>query len=221
MNLYLSSYLIGDHADRLLERVGGQGARLAVITNARDNLPSCDQLAIRGSASSIDQYFASYGFDPSLVDLRDYFGRREALRVVLLQHKVIWAIGGSAFLLRRAMRDSGFDDLIRELLGQGIVYAGWSAGACVAGDSLRAVGQMDDPEVSAPGYLTTDMIWDGLGLVPFTILPHYDAEDTGASSAAAAAAWAVDHQIDHRTLADGDALLVIDNGEPMLLPRAR
>ena len=30
---------------------------------------------------------------------------------------------------------------------------------------------MDDPNVAAPGYGIGEQVWEGLGLVPFTILP--------------------------------------------------
>lgn len=219
MTIYLSSYLLGDHADRLLGLAGGPGARMAIITNALDYIPFDDQLAFARSEQDIDEYFAGYGFDPSIVDLRRYFGRRDALKSMLLRHKVIWAVGGNAFLLMRAMRESGFDEIVGDLLQQGVIYAGWSAGACVAGDDLRAVGQMDEPNVSARGYTTADPIWRGLGLVPFSILPHFQSDHLEARSASAAAAWATERHIAHRTLRDGDVLLALDGSEPVLLPR--
>lgn len=220
MNLYLSSYMIGDHADRLLSMAGGPGARMAVITNALDAFTFDDQLTYARTQFDADEYFAAHGFDPSLVDLRRYAGRREALRRVLLRHRVIWVLGGNTFLLRRAMRESGFDEVIREVLDDGVIYAGWSAGACVAGDSLQAVGIMDEPGITAPGYLTSDVIWKGLGLVPFTILPHYESDHFEAPLAAKAATWAAEQQIDFRTLRDGEVMLVANGGAPTLLPRA-
>jgi dipeptidase E len=219
MNLYLSSYMIGDHADRLIAMTGDRGRRMAIITNALDGIELADQLAFTRSQFDPDSYFASYGFDPSFIDLRRYAGRQEVLRNVLSRHQVIWALGGNTFLLRRAMRESGFDAIIRELLGEGIVYAGWSAGACVVGDSLRAVGIMDEPEATAPGYLTEDVIWDGLGLVPFTILPHYESDHPEASVAADAVSWAKERQVPFRALRDGDVIVVENSSTPMLLTR--
>ena len=219
MNLYLSSYMIGDHADRLLAIAGGPGARMAIITNALDAFPLADQLAFARSQFDPDEYFSSFGFDPSLVDLRPYAGRQEALRKALLRFKVVWVLGGNTFILRRAMRESGFDLLVPELLANGVVYAGWSAGACVAGDSLRAVEIMDEPTATAPGYLTSETIYDGLNLVPFTILPHYESDHAEAPLAAKAAAWATEQNIPYRVLRDGEVLLVEKGGAPTLLPR--
>lgn len=193
---------------------------MAIITNALDGIELDDQLAFARGQFDPDEYFASYGFDPSLIDLRRYVGRQGALRGMLLRHKVIWALGGNAFLLRRAMQESGFDVIVRELLAAGIVYAGWSAGACVAGDSLRAVGIMDEPEAIAPGYFTDDVIWDGLGLVPFTILPHYESDHVEAPLAAKAATWAAEQNVTFHSLRDGEVLLVENGSEPTLLARA-
>lgn len=220
MNLYLSSYMIGDHADRLREMAGGRGARMAIITNALDGIATEAQLEFARNRFDPDEYFAAYGFDPSLIDLRRYGGRQEALRALLQRHSVIWVLGGNTFLLRRAMRESGFDQIIGDLLASGIVYGGWSAGACVAGDSLRAVGIMDEPHAEAAGYLSSEVIWEGLGLVPFTIVPHFESDHAEAPLAAKAVAWATDQDIEFRPLRDGEVIVVEKNGRPMVLPRA-
>jgi dipeptidase E len=216
--LYLSSYLIGDHPDRLLSMAGGPGARMAIITNALDNIPLEAQLDHTRKTFDPVAYFGGHGFDPSLVDLRHYFGRPVQLREVLLRHRVVWALGGNTFLLRRAMRESGFDAILGSLLDEGVVYAGWSAGACVAGDSLRAVGVMDEPNATAPGYPSDEPIWDGLRLVPFTIIPHFRSEHREAALAEMAVQWAVEQGIEYVALRDGEVLLKTDE-EPRLLPR--
>lgn len=220
MNLYLSSYMIGDHLDRLLAMAGGAGARMAVITNALDAIPLTDQLAYARHEFDPDEYFADLGFDPSLVDLRGYAGREQVLHSMLLRHRVIWVLGGNAFVLRRAMRESGFDRIIRSLVAANVVYAGWSAGACVAGDSLTAVGLMDDPAASAPGYLTSDAIDNGLALLPFTIIPHFQSAHVESGLAGQAVAWATQRNLPFRALRDGEVLVVEDGGPPTILPSA-
>jgi dipeptidase E len=220
VKLYLSSVMIGDHVDRLVGLAGGRGARMAVVTNALDYIPLEAQLEHARNHFDPMIYFAENGFDPTLLDLRFYFGRPLALRELLLRHKVIWALGGNAFLLRRAMRESGFESVIGSMLDEGLVYSGWSAGACVAGDSLRAIGLMDDPDVSAPGYPSGEPIWEGLGFVPFTIIPHFRSDHAEAAAAEHAAEWALSNKIEYRTISDGDVLLV-DSGGTRLLPRRR
>ena len=116
MKLYLSSVMIGDHPERLLDMSGGRGSRMAIIPNALDYISFEGRLAHMQREFDPIIYFGDAGFDPSIVDLRYYFGRTEDLRRVLLRHKVIWALGGNAFLLRRAMQDSGFDTIIQNIV---------------------------------------------------------------------------------------------------------
>jgi dipeptidase E len=217
MKFYLSSYMIGDHADRLLAMVA-EPRRMIIVTNALDAIPLEAQLRYARETFDPVRYFADAGFDPTLIDLRRYFGRKGELRDVLLRQNVIWALGGNSFVLRRAMRASGFDEVLPALLEAGVVYAGWSAGACVAGDSLRAVATMDAPGVLAPGYADAAPIWEGLGLVPFGIIPHWESEHPEAEAAARAVAQAKRSGTSFRALRDGD-VLVCDNGPVELLAR--
>ncbi len=48
MNLYLSSFWLGDHADLLLDMAGGPGARMAIITNAIQNAITIDLFSPAG-----------------------------------------------------------------------------------------------------------------------------------------------------------------------------
>lgn len=220
MNLYLSSYMLGDHRDHLLSISGGAGSKVAIITNALDAMP----LDIRPGhiKTKYDPlaYFSQNQFNPSLVDLRLYFGRPTDLGAMLGQYSVIWALGGNSFLLRRAMRDSGFDMIIGELLERGIIYGGWSAGACVAGDRMDAVAIMDEPDATAPGYVTTDPLRAGMGLVPFTVIPHYDSDHFEAPLAEKAVAWAKARSIEHVALRDGE-VIVMNKDVVRVLPKLK
>ncbi len=211
MNLYLSSYGLGDHADLLLDMAGGAGARMAIITNALDAIPVEAQMAYLQVKPDPLIAYAQAGFDPALIDLRRFFGRTDDLATVLRRHRIIFALGGNSFILRRAMRDSGFDAIIEELLGEGIVYGGFSAGACVMGDDMRAIALMDSPEEHAPGYLTDDPIMTGLGLVPFTIIPHVDSDHAEAELATKSVAFAEASGIPHKALRDGDVIVRRDD----------
>lgn len=218
MKLYLSSMMIGDHAERLLEMAGGEGSRLAIIPNALDYIPILDQLNYARDRFNPMLYFGQQGFDPSIVDLRYYFGRPSALREVLIRHRVIWGLGGNVFLLRRAMHESGFDDIVTSLLDDGLIYSGWSAGACVAGASLRPIALMDDPCQIALGYPATEAPMDGLGLIPFAIVPHYRSDHPEAQAAERAVVWAQKNGVDAVALRDGD-VLVRDDDVTSVLPR--
>ncbi|MBL8555211.1 MAG: Type 1 glutamine amidotransferase-like domain-containing protein, partial [Phenylobacterium sp.] len=159
------------------------------------------------------------GLDAYDLDLRAYFGRPRDLLAELERTRLVWAVGGNAFLLRRAMRQSGFDALAPGLIwAERLVYGGWSAGACVAAPSLRGLELMDDPAVQADGY-DPEPVWEGLGLIDAAIVPHYRSDHAEAEAAERAAAFMAARGIPHRTLRDGDVL--IQNGETLELHAGR
>lgn len=218
MRLYLASAPTGDAFAELL-RMAGPGARVGVIANAVDFIPPDQREAYRRNVHDPVADFRAQGLDSYDLDLRAFFRRPEALLAQLERTQLVWVTGGNAFLLRRAMRQSGFDALAPGLIWAGrLVYGGWSAGACVAAPSLRGLEQMDDPRVLAQGY-DAEPVWEGLGLVDAAIVPHWRSDHPEAAAAEACAAWMRDHGVAHRTLRDGDVL--IQNGETLELHAGR
>lgn len=193
---------------------------MAILTNALDAIPIDQQLAYFQNHPDPLVTMAEAGFDPALLDLRRFFGRPQALATILRRHQIIFALGGNSFLLRRAMRDSGFDMIVGDMLREGIVYGGFSAGSCVCGGDMRAIAVMDDPEAKAPGYLTNDPIHTGLGLVPFTIIPHVNSDHPETQAAARALAFAKVNDIPHVALCDGEVIAVHDGKFETLRRRA-
>jgi len=59
---------------------------------------------------------SNLGFSVQELDLRNYFGNPDGLHSFLATVAVVWGNGGNAFILRRAMKQSGFDMLIRNAL---------------------------------------------------------------------------------------------------------
>jgi len=218
MRLYLASFRTGDSFPELL-RMAGPGARVGVIANAVDFIPPADRESYRRNVADPVAEFRAEGLDAYDLDLRAYFRRPEALLAELSRTQLVWATGGNAFLLRRAMRQSGFDALAPGLVwADRLVYGGWSAGACVAGPSLRGLELMDDPAQLAEGY-APELVWEGLGLVDAAIVPHFRSDHPEAEAAEAAAAWMAANRVPHRTLRDGDVL--IQNGEILDLHAGR
>lgn len=218
MRLYLASHRIGDAHARLL-RMAGPGARVGVISNAVDYLPVADREAYARRVFDPISEFRSQGLDAYDLDLRGYFRRSEALLAELSRTQMVWAVGGNAFLLRRAMRQSGFDAIAPGLVwAEQLIYAGWSAGACVAAPSLRGLELMDDPAVLADGY-QPETIWEGLGLIDAAIVPHFRSDHAEAEAAERTANWMVANRVPYRTLRDGDVL--IQDGETLELHAGR
>jgi dipeptidase E len=218
VKLYLASWRTGD-SFRELVRMAGPGGRVGVIANAADFIPTDEREAYRRKVHDPIAEFREHGLDAYDLDLRAYFRRPEALLAELERTTLVWATGGNAFLLRRAMRQSGFDALAPGLIWAGrLAYGGWSAGACVAGPSLRGLELMDNPEVVADGYPGA-VVWEGLGLIDAAVVPHWRSDHPEAEAAEAVAAWMSASGVPHRTLRDGDVL--IQNGETLELHAGR
>jgi len=165
MKLYLSSYRIPtpDDLAQLLGRPLEQ-VMVALIPNAKD---CYIDKARNFKIGDLISYMQGLGLKVEVVDLRDY-DKSESLKEKLANYDLVWAMGGNTYMLRYEMSRSGFDDAIKKLLEDGAVYGGDSAGALVAGASIAGIESADEPEFAE------QIIEDGLGLVPFAILPHVD-----------------------------------------------
>jgi dipeptidase E len=206
MRLYLSSHRPGDSAPELLAMVEA-GARCAVISNALDFIPDLDRQSYARTVHDPVADFRGHGLDAFDLDLRDHFGAPQALAARLRGVGLVWATGGNAFLLRRAMRQSGFDTLIGPLLAaDALVYGGWSAGAVVACPDLRGIDLIDDPHQLAEGYDPAP-VYDGLNLIALHLVPHYESDHPESEAAGMTAAYLLDQALPYRTLQDGDVLI--------------
>lgn len=165
MKLYLSSIRIPS-PDDLATLIGKplNTVSVALISNAKD----CYVERARGYlVNDLVAYLQQLGLKVDVVDLRHYSDSK-GLRNKLTGYDLLWAMGGNTFSLRYEMRRSGFERIIRQLLDEGVVYGGDSAGALVAGLSIDGIEAADRPEFAE------ETIKEGLGLVSFCILPHVD-----------------------------------------------
>ena len=111
MKLYLSSFHLGNHPEKLVSLFGSK-PYVAIISNAKDYIPAPEkQERLNEQIKSLK----SFGVESGEVDLRN-FKNTEALKTELKKYNGVWIVGGNAFLLRRAMFDSGFNLVIKELL---------------------------------------------------------------------------------------------------------
>jgi dipeptidase E len=204
MKLYLSSYNLGDNPEQLIDLIG-INKKIAVIANASD-IKTVDE-RIQKVKEEFDQLI-EIGLQPEELDLRNYFGRQKQLKKKLNEFKTIWVKGGNTFVLRRAMAQSGFDTLIKDKINDSdFVYAGYSAGSCVATPTLKGLEIVDDPNTISTGY-NPEIIWEGLGFVDYSIAPHYKSNHPESAMVDETVKYFVEHKMPHKTLRDGEVIIV-------------
>jgi len=205
MRLFLSSFGISNCPERLVA-MAGRGSRVGLVLNALDNFPRdrAERLA------SQTKTLKDLGFKPAEVDLRDHFSSI-TIGDALHDKGLLWISGGNAFILRRAMRQSGFDALISRLLAADrLMYAGFSAAACCAAPSLRGIELVDDPS-TVPECYSVQVIWDGLRLIDYHIAPHYQSAHSESVAIDNLIAFYQHQNLPYRALQDGEALIVDGN----------
>lgn len=171
MRLFLASSELGNYPISL-RRLAGGNRRVLIIRNARDYRPEDYVAGILGDKTAL---FLQYGFDPQVLDLRQFFGKPAELEEYLDQYDpgIIYCLGGNPFILNAALRLSGMDRIIRSALSaDAIVYAGESAGIMVTTKDLTPyIREGHAPEDSKELYGKEAPV-DGLGLIDFYPIPH-------------------------------------------------
>ena len=202
MKLYLSSYKIGDEGQKLAGMVGGE-KRIALISNALD----CYSDLERRKKSEQEEINAMtfLGLNPELLDLRDYFGKKDELQSKLECFNAVWVRGGNVFVLRVAIKKSGFDEIIKEKVNdKDFVYAGYSAGPCVLSKSLKGFEIVDDINALQDAYPGEGIIWEGLGLIDFVFIPHYRSDHPESPSIEKEVEYLKKNNINYKTFRDGE-----------------
>ena len=198
MKLLLSSFGPSAAHDAALAELAGKplGAiRVGYVENAYDVYD--DQATLDEGRQSLRR--AGYDFD--LVDLREWRGDRDGLAAYLGRFDAFLLTGGNPFYLRARMKVTGADALLTERVREGVIYAGASAAAVVAGPTLRHFDELDDPA------LAEELTWDGLALTQLVVAPHVDNADFGEGCRAAGDLCEADG-FAVRRLTDSQALMI-------------
>jgi len=146
----------------------------------------------------IDQGFQLTSFD--IVDKN-----QSTVDQALSQSNIIYCAGGNTFYLLNHIKQSGLSNILRKHLRKGLIYAGSSAGAVVAGMDISIATEFDDPK-TAPKL--TD--YTGLQLINLCLLPHYGQEKYQ-EKYKVALKQAQDNHHPVLTLTDTQDLIVNDN----------
>ena len=86
---------------------------------------------------------------------------------------IIYVQGGNTFYLLQAVKESGFNRVIKKLIDNGVIYIGVSAGSLICGPTIETAswqGTWPDKNIVKLKNLK------GLNLVPFNLCVHYDPQ---------------------------------------------
>lgn len=206
MKFYLSSYKIGNETEKLKALIPANNKKTAYISNALDF--SSDAERRKQSEQSDIEHLKQFGLDVELLDLRNYFGKKAELAQKIAEFGVIWVRGGNCFVLRQAMKLSGFDAVLKDLLKKDdILYGGYSAGVCVLAPTLRGMELVDDPNVR-PYESQKETIWDGIGILDYSVVPHYKSDHPESGKVDETVEYMTKNKIPFKTLRDGEVIII-------------
>lgn len=206
MELYLSSYRLGNSQDKLQEWLLNNGNKILVIPNALDMFED-NERKMQGILNKCSD-LQKIGFETEIFDLRKYFGKSEDLYSDIKDYKAFYALGGNTFVLRTAMKLSGFDEYLKKISTlPDYLYSGFSAGICVLAKDLHGIDYVDDPHKDPYNY--GEIIWDGVGLIDYMPVPHFDTPSHPESYLMYdVVSYLKENNLPYITMKDGDVITV-------------
>lgn len=206
MKLYLSSYKVGDEPEKLTA-LFPKNKNVGYIPSALD-FTKVDlerrQTHIEKDMESLRQA----NLQPVLLDLKEYFEKPETLKTKLSELGGIFISGGNTFILRQAMKLSGLDSILTDgKVPEEFVYAGYSAAGCVLSPTLKSYSIVDDA-ADLPYEKQREIVWEGLGLIPFAFMPHFDSNHRESEDVRREIAYCKENGIPYKTLRDGEVMII-------------
>lgn len=209
MRLFLSSYLLGSEPHRILDLLPNPDHRKAlIIMNAADLYEPEVRAEILGLQIA---GFAELGIEATELDLRDHFTNTDRIHDLINKTDLIWTVGGNTFVLRRAMKLSGFDQILKAALtADKVAYGGFSAGAVVTTPNLKGTEIVDDAHTVPENYgaEAKNIIWEGLNIYSTAIAPHFESTYEDAGDTQAVINYFEAHKMPYLALRDGEALII-------------
>ena len=203
MKLYLSSYKVGNKTEVLKEWQKKYGNKIIFIANSRDHKEETIE-----KQQTIQKYIdelKEIGFDITKIDLRKYFGKTQKLKEDLKEINACYVIGGNTYVLRLAMKYSGFDKYILEKNKEDdFLYMGFSAGICVLAPSLYGLDIVDEP---INPYNNDKVDYSGLNILDFVPVPHYKSDHPESKLVDGIVELFNKEGIKYKTLRDGDVII--------------
>ncbi|PKM93105.1 MAG: hypothetical protein CVU84_17500 [Firmicutes bacterium HGW-Firmicutes-1] len=207
MKFYLSSFKTGSEVEKLKKITQNGNKRVVYISNALDYLTDLEERK-RYEGNDISD-LKQLGFLVELLDLRYYFNKQIELEERIREYDLIWISGGNSFVLLQAMKLSGFDVIIKKYYEEkvDIVYGGFSAGVCVLGPTLKGIHLVDD-QTEKPYGEQHAVIWDGLGILDYVIVPHYKSDHFESEEMDEVIQYLIDNKMFFIALRDGEVIVI-------------
>ncbi len=204
MKFYLSSFKLGNKTEKLKKLCSGE-KKIAYIANALDSKKVKSEW-LSGHIKEDIQLLKDIGFLVEQLDLRDFFGKQDALQKVLQIFDGVFISGGNVFILRQAMKLSGFDEILKNLQSTNFVYSGYSAAACVLSPHLDAYKIVDNSE-DFPYPEMQEALWNGLGFIKYAFLPHYKSQHHETELIDQEIEYCIENKIPFIALKDGEVMI--------------
>lgn len=112
------------------------------------------------------------GYSLEEIDIKDK--SKDELGFFFKDKNIIHVEGGNTFYLLKVIKETGFDEVLKELLSEGKVYIGTSAGAYIICPTIEVANWNDDGK---DRFGVTD--FTALKYVPFVLKVHYKDEAEG------------------------------------------
>ena len=206
MKFYLSSFRLGNKSNELV-RLMPNNKKIGYIPNAGDYTEGDRDKKNKWEKEDIES-LEKLGLSVTYLDLKDYFGNINKLRKKINELGGVFIRGGNTFILRQAMKLSGFDIIFKELLKrEDFVYSGYSAALCVLAPNLKALQQVDDP-TNKPYKEIQETIWEGLEYLDYIILPHYKSDHPESKDVDKEVEYCKKNNIPFKTLKDGEVIII-------------
>ena len=171
MKLYLSSKGLGNNESFLKEWISYHNNKVLLIINALD---SKDEVKRNNSITSNIEELEQLGFKIDILDLKKYFNNQDELYRLCKNYNIFYVVGGNVFVLREAMKYSGFDNYLTSIKNDdNVLYIGYSAGSIVLSSNIGLFNKVDDP---INIYGKDEIINEGLGFINYLFIPHYKSD---------------------------------------------
>ncbi|MFI3260630.1 MAG: Type 1 glutamine amidotransferase-like domain-containing protein [bacterium] len=206
MQLYLSSYKLGENLEFLQNwSKGHENKKIAIIPNALDVYPDGERKT--NNIIVFQKELSELGFESFVLDLKQFFNKEEELNEILKNIGGVFVLGGNVFVLRQAMKFSGFDTFVHNQVDNtNFIYMGFSAGICVLSQNLDGIHLADEPEQDP--YGVNSIIWEGLGIIDYLPVPHWESPNHAESHLMPNVVKYLDEKkLKYTTLRDGEVII--------------